>query len=59
MCLHDPADGGVLDDGGPAPPHHLHDPDGGAATPRHHVHGGGGHQLSQLHQLHVPRCAGG
>ena len=55
MCLHDPADGGVLDDGGPAPPHHLHDPDGGAATPRHHVHGRGGHQLSQLHQLHVPR----
>jgi hypothetical protein len=55
MRLHDPADGGLLDDGGAAPTHHLHDPDGSAATPWHHVYGGGGHQLSQLHQLHVPR----
>ncbi len=54
MRVHNPADGGVLDDGGAPPAHHLHDPDGGAATPRHHVHGRGGHQLSQLHQLHVP-----
>ena len=28
MPVHDPADGRVLDDGGPAPPHHLHDPHG-------------------------------
>ena len=28
MPVHYPADGRVLDDGGPAPPHHLHDPHG-------------------------------
>ena len=28
LPVHHPADGSLLDDGGPAPPHHLHDPHG-------------------------------
>ena len=28
LPVHHPADGSLLDDGSPAPPHHLHDPHG-------------------------------
>ena len=32
MRVHDPADGGLLDDGGPAAPHHIDDTHGNQST---------------------------
>ena len=38
MCLHHPLDGRVLADGGPPPPHHLHDAHGSAPDAGDRVH---------------------
>ena len=55
MRLLDPADGDLLDDGGLATANNINDPHGGFAPAGSHVHRPSRDQLSQLHQLHVPR----